>query len=525
MFLKNADPIRSPESRPRWSITQRLVFTYTLSAFAMLAITAIFLNWTLHSFLLKAQRDYIDDRIRVYRAIIEHSPNYIYYIMQDIEWQGSFVQYPQYYARLLNDKCHIIIETARMNELIPPERFPDACNFKKVRKDRANNVYQGKNGRSFLLESFWTKAVHPEERIAIQIAIDITAHEAIIKTNQRRMVGIIMFGILFAIMFSVIVARRVLSPLNELAETAKNITIEKISAPDADPMAVPVERRESGKQGGRLKRYYLMRGTDPQSWPVELQALASAFNDMLHRLQDSFTRLSEYTSNLAHELRTPINNMMGEAEVALSQPRSAEEYRKILESGLEESMRLSRMIDSLLFLARAEHSVTQVELFPFDPIEEIERVCSFYEPLAEEKQAKITWSGSGTVHGDPVLFRRVMSNLVSNALYYAPQGVKITIEVETCADNYTEVRVADTGYGLTEDELKHIFNRFYRVMSSRSHNPQGSGLGLSIVKSIMDLHDGTIRLQSVVGEGTTIILRFPLSPRKPDVPPQREPVR
>lgn len=515
MFLKNADPDQVKEPRPRWSITQRLVFTYTLSAFAMLAITAVFLNWTLHSFLLKAQRDYIDDRIRVYRAIIEHSPNFIYFIMQDIEWQGSFVQYPQYYSRLLNDKCHIIIETAHMNELIPINSFPDACNFKKERKNRSANVYESKNGRTFLLESFWTKAVHPAQEIAIQIAIDITAHEAIIKTNQRRMIAVIMFGIVFAILFSVVVARRVLRPLNELAETAKNITIEKISATDSDPMATPVERRDGEKQSGRLRRYYLMKGTDPQSWPVELQALASAFNDMLHRLQDSFTKLSEYTSNLAHELRTPINNMMGEAEVALSQARSAEEYRKVLESGLEENMRLSRMIDALLFLARAEHSANQIELTAFDTMEEIKRVCSFYEALAEEKQAEMNISGSGIVYGDPVLFRRVMSNLVSNAIYYAPAGVKISIDVVTDENNYTEVRVSDTGYGLTQDELHHIFNRFYRVMSSRSRNPQGSGLGLSIVKSIMDLHEGTINLQSVPGEGTTITLRFPPVPIQP----------
>lgn len=485
MSSKNAEPEPPTEPRRRWSITQRLVVTYTLSAFAMLAITAVFLNWTLHSSLLKAERDYIDDRIRVYRAIIEHSPDFLYFILQDIEWQGSFVKFPQYYARLLNDKCHIIIETAHMNELIHPNRFPDPCIFKEETKERPrsdkNIVYRSENGRSYLLESYWTETVHPSQRIAIQIAIDITAQEGIIQTNQRQMIAIIMLGIVFAVLFSVVVARRVLSPLNELAETAKQITIDEIS----------------------------MGATDPNRWPVELQALAIAFNDMLGRLKDSFTRLSQYTSNLAHELRTPINNLMGEAEVALSQERTIADYRKVLESGLEEHMRLSHMIDSLLFLARAEHSANLIERLLFDPLEEVEKVYSFYEALAEEKQAELSCSGGGLLYGDPILFRRIMNNLVSNALYYSSPGVKIKIGVKKTEDGFLEIMVNDTGYGIAEEDLNRIFDRFYRVMRSRSSNPQGSGLGLSIVKSIMDIHNGTVTIRSVPGQGTTVILRFP----------------
>ncbi|HEY3307050.1 MAG TPA: heavy metal sensor histidine kinase [Desulfuromonadaceae bacterium] len=485
-------PAGSELPRRRWSITQRLVITYTFSAIAMLAITAVFLNWTLHSSLLKAEEDYIDDRIRVYRAIIEHSPDFLYSIMQDIEWQGSFVKFPQYYARILNERCHTIIETIHMNELIPPERFPDPCIFTKAEQERTRArkhvVYVGRNGRSYLLESYWTEKLQPQQRVAIQIAVDITSQESLIRTNQQRMVAIIMLGIIFAGLFSVIVARRVLSPLNELAETAKQITFDKIS----------------------------ISATDPESWPVELQTLALAFNDMLARLRDSFTRLSQYTSNLAHELRTPINNLMGEAEVALSQERSLEEYRNVLESGLEEHMRLSRMIDALLFLARAEHPSHLMEHVIFSPLEEIERVCSFYEALAEEKQARFSWGGSGKIEGDPTLFRRIMSNLISNALYYSGAGVNIDMQVKESA-RFTEITVSDSGYGIAEEDLSKIFDRFYRVMTSRSSNPQGSGLGLSIVKSIMDLHHGTVSIRSAHGQGTTITLRFP-SPRSTKKP-------
>ncbi len=488
MSSKSAEQAPHSEPRRRWSITQRLVVTYTLSAVAMLAITAIFLNWTLHSSLHKAEQDYIDDRIRVYRGIIEHSPEFLFFIMQDIEWQGSFVKYPQYYARLLNDQCHIMIETAHMNKLIPVESFPDACVTKETLKghpkSEKNFVYRGENGRSYLLETYWTKTVQPSQNIAIQIAIDITSQENIIQTNNRQMIGIILAGILFAVLFSVVVARRVLRPLSELADTAKQISMDKIS----------------------------MRATDPESWPVELQTLAIAFNEMLGRLENSFICLFHSAANLAHALRTPINILMGEAEVALSQERSPDEYRKVLESSMEEHMRLSRLIEAVFFLSRAENPSAAIERTMFDPLEEVEKVFSFYEALAADKKAELTCHGNGLVSGDRIFVRRVISNLVSNALYYSAHGVKIDITVRKLEDNSIELIVSDTGFGIDEKSLSRIFERFFREETSNVCNPEGSGLGLSIVKCIMDLHKGTVTIQSVLGKGTTISCVFPPGP-------------
>jgi len=480
MSLKSAEKASRPKVFQRWSITRRLVVTYTLSAFAMLAISAVFLTWTLHVSLLKGEKDYIDDRIRVYQAIIEHSPDFGYFIMHDIEWEGAFVKYPQYYARLLDDRCRTIIETAHMNELIPPENFPDPCVFNIETQKRSRSVKNVINGRTYLLESYWAETVHSARRIAIQIAIDITAQENIIKTNQQRMIAIIILGIVFAALYSLIVARRVLSPINQLAETAKKISIEQIDV-----------------------------RTDPKLWPLELQDLAVAFNDMLNRIEDSFNRLSHSVSNLAHELRTPVSNLMGEAEVALSHERTTEEYRKVLESSLEENMRLSRLIEAILFLARAENPATHLERTVFNPLEEIDKVCSYYEALAADKKAQLSYHGNGLLNGDRVLFRRAISNLVSNALYYSSPGVAIDINVRPVEDDYLEVIISDTGYGITESDLRRIFDRFFRVSTSPANNPQGSGLGLSIVKSIMDMHNGTISIQSVYGQGSTITLRFP----------------
>jgi two-component system heavy metal sensor histidine kinase CusS len=245
---------------------------------------------------------------------------------------------------------------------------------------------------------------------------------------------------------------------------------------------------------------------------LELQALAVAFNDMLNRLEDSFTRLSHSASNLAHALRTPINNLMGEAEVALSQERSKDEYRKVLESSLEEHLRLSRLIEAIFFLARAENPATHLDRSLFNPMEEVDKIFSFYEAVAADKKAQLNSYGSGLIYGDRMLIRRAISNLVSNALYYSTPGVTIDVNIRQTDDNSLEIIVSDTGYGITERDLTRIFDRFFRVATSHVNNPQGSGLGLSIVKSIMDLHNGTINIQSVYGQGTTITLRFPGPP-------------
>jgi two-component system, OmpR family, heavy metal sensor histidine kinase CusS len=475
----------------RWSISRRLILSYTLSACVMLAITFAFLNWTIRDTLITAENDYINDRIRVFRAIIESRSDYIDVIRHDIEWEGAYVTFPEYYARIQDTHCSTLVETPGMFDLIPPHQFPAACELGKEIQNQSvpekSIYYRGKNGRLYLLKSYWTDTVNPSQRLSIQMAIDINSEKGIVQTNQQRMLTISILGILFSVLFSFVVARKVLLPLSELAGLAKRITIDKIS----------------------------LRTNDPLRWPVELRAPAIAFNDMLDRLKNSFTHISQYTSNLAHELRTPINNLMGEAEVALSQERTPEEYRKILESGLEEHMRLARMIDALLFLARAEHPANQIESSLFDPMEEITKVCSFYEALAEEKQAHITWNGDGLLYGDPILFRRVMNNLVSNALYYSSSGVRIDISVKKSGDNFLVVVVSDTGHGIPQEDLNNIFDRFYRVMNSRSNNPQGSGLGLSIVKFIMELHNGTVTIQSVPSQGTTVTLRFPGPPPEP----------
>ena len=247
----------------------------------------------------------------------------------------------------------------------------------------------------------------------------------------------------------------------------------------------------------------------PADWPRELQPVAIAFDDMLDRLEDSFTRLSQFSADLAHELRTPLANIRGEAEVALTRPRSPNEYEAVIESSVAECARLSGIIDNLLFLARAEAAESKVQRSLFDGRSAIERIAAYNEAIAEERQLTITCQGEGEVYADPILFGRAVSNLVDNAVRFTPDGGQIAIVLTANAQG-AEVVVSDTGCGIPAAHISRIFDRFYRVDPSRS--TEGTGLGLALVKSIADLHAGSISVESEVGRGTAVTIRFPGQP-------------
>ena len=227
---------------------------------------------------------------------------------------------------------------------------------------------------------------------------------------------------------------------------------------------------------------------------------------MLARLEDSFTHLSQFSADLAHELRTPISNIRGEAEVTLTRPRTSENYRNVIESITGECERLSGIVENLLFLARAEATDRQIQkdIFPVRPV--IEKIASYYRTIAEERGISITNEGDGDVYADPLLFDRALSNLLDNALRFTPDRGKITIRSRSRNDR-TELAVEDTGCGIAPHHLSRIFDRFYRVDSSRSS--KGTGLGLALVKSITDLHGGSATATSELNRGTTITLTFP----------------
>jgi two-component system heavy metal sensor histidine kinase CusS len=232
---------------------------------------------------------------------------------------------------------------------------------------------------------------------------------------------------------------------------------------------------------------------------------------MLDGLEESFERISRFSADIAHDLRTPVNNIRGEAEVALARARTVEEYRDVLGSCLEEAVRLSNLIGDLLFLARAESPLALLHRERTDVAQLLTRVREYYEASAADAGVVLTttYPREAVIAGvDQSLILRALSNLVSNAVAHTPSGGSIQMAAKTNLSNI-HIEVSDTGIGIQADALPRVFDRFFRVDASRSQTFGGTGLGLAIVQSIALLHGGNVQIASKPGEGTRVTISLP----------------
>ncbi|TKI06535.1 heavy metal sensor histidine kinase [Martelella alba] len=227
-----------------------------------------------------------------------------------------------------------------------------------------------------------------------------------------------------------------------------------------------------------------------QGAPPELHQVIRSFNAMLDRLADGYQRLSRFSADLAHDIRTPVNALMGHCQVALYQRRPAQEYESVLVRISEELERISRMVENILFLARAGEAQSAIAPTPLPLMAELQRVADYFEGLAEERGLTLTCRGEGTVRADAMLLRRALSNLVDNAVRYADADSAIVLEGRR-RNNGLLIEVINRGPPIPARHLDKLFDRFYRVDAARTSSGNASGLGLSIVRAIMQLHRGS----------------------------------
>ena len=247
---------------------------------------------------------------------------------------------------------------------------------------------------------------------------------------------------------------------------------------------------------------------DPGRVPVELERLVLSFNHMLERIEDVFTRQSNFSADIAHEIRTPITNLVTQTEIALSQTRNQKELEEVLYSNLEEFSRMSRMVSDMLFLAQADNNQLTPEQKTMNLVDEVNKVFDFFEAWAEEQAVTLRLSGSaGWVTGDPLMLRRAIGNLLSNAIRYTPAQQAVTIHIHERQGQVTLV-VETPGKPIAAEHLPRLFDRFYRVDPSRQRSGEGSGIGLAIVKSIVTAHHGSVAVESD-SRSTRFILTLP----------------
>ena len=306
--------------------------------------------------------------------------------------------------------------------------------------------------------------------VVVAVALNVMVHHTFMTGFYEILWLAIAAGILSIGLLGWIAARRGLAPIRDMTGVAQSITASRLHD------RLPAD-----------------------SLPSELVDLAKAFNDMLARLEDSFRRLSEFSSDLAHELRTPIASLMTQTQVALSRSRSAEEYREVLYSNSEEYERLARMIADMLFLAKADHGLIVPRSEPIELATEVRELFEFYDALAEDHGVKLVLDGQGDVDGDRLMIRRALSNLLSNAINHTPRGGAINVRVEVGSDGAVRVSVENDGDGIAPEHLARLFDRFYRIDPSRQRSTDGAGLGLAITKSIVAAHNGMVQAFSAGG--------------------------
>lgn len=248
--------------------------------------------------------------------------------------------------------------------------------------------------------------------------------------------------------------------------------------------------------------------------PAKFMGIIEEFNNMLARIEDVFQRQRNFTADIAHEMRTPITNLVTQSQIALNSARTTEEYREILYSNLEEYERLSKMISDMLFLAQTDNKQMIPELVDLDLAKEITTIFEYFEPLGEEKNIELKLEGKAPIiQGDPLMLGRVISNLLSNAIRYTPENKNITITLSQPNKKYVKITIANPGQKIDAEHLPKLFDRFYRPDKSRQRNGEGAGIGLAIVKSIVETHQGTIRAESD-DVSTRFIINLPIKLNK-----------
>lgn len=258
-----------------------------------------------------------------------------------------------------------------------------------------------------------------------------------------------------------------------------------------------------------------------QGHPIELEPVARAFNHMLDRLEDSFSRLSGFSSDVAHDLREPIHRLLIAAEVTLSRPRSAGEYRAAIEASMPVYERMGRLIENILFLARADSQQSALHAAPVPLAQRLQAIAAFFELLAQEQgvQLALQVAPGAVVWADDALLTRATGNLLTNAIRHARKGSTVVVSAEVSPAGAGCISVANEGDPIAPEHQARIFERTYRVGSPSAEAAAGAGLGLAIVKSAMELHGGSATVRSAPGQPTVFTLAFPAPPARHSPPP------
>lgn len=473
------------------SIALRLTCAYALFTFTLVLLTSALLYLTLANGLYDEDVRDLADNLNNARLLVEAAGG-SWTPSPQLERPGwAPPQQPQIYLRLMDSQGRVLTETPGMGAALAR---PSALELKQLRSPGvARRELRSPSGEPYLSLLVPVQRAAPSGPLFMQVAMDREHDEGLLVLYRGRLWLIFGACLLLCSAAGYLIAHAGLRPLQSIASTA-----------------------------ARIRSSTLYERIQTAGLPAELAGLAATFNSMLDRLEQSFAHISQFSDDVAHELRTPVNNLRGEIEVALAKPRTAEDYSEILVSCLEECRRIGRLIQTLLFLARADASASALVRESVDVAAELATVDDYYGAAAADAGVSLTIRCPAALKAplNRTLFQQAVGNLVSNAIAHTPAGGRVTVSADA-APGHLLVRVSDTGCGIAPQHLPQVFERFYRVDPARGQSSQnvGShpgknagqhvGLGLAVVRSIATRHGGSVGITSEIGRGTEVRLLLP----------------
>ncbi|MEO4208581.1 heavy metal sensor histidine kinase [Acinetobacter pittii] len=435
------------------AISFRIAIIFTLSTVVILMIMGLVIHQlVMHNFETQ-DRTQLEGKIQLLHNLLEQNPSN----SEDLNL---------YLKDALVGHHDLIVQIERPTGQIIFSSAPAIINSQSLIKSKYNPWIEWKMENKTYRGLIYNKASDQNNNIStaqIIVGVDTSDHIHFLNEFRRQLLYIGIIGTICLMLLGWFAAWRGLRPVQKMAKVAEGISAQHLS-----------ERLEV------------------DNTPTELKSLAIAFNDMLDRLETAVGKLSDFSSDLAHEMRTPINNLMTQTQVCLSRTRDITTYQEILFSNLEEFERLARMVSDMLFLAKAEHGLHRANLQRVNLVKEVSALFDFYDAIAAEKGMSLKQTGQGYVEGDPSMLRRALNNLLSNAIKYGKSDSIIKINCQQNNDA-TILTIENESSPLSQEQLTRLFDRFYRTDTSRQRVEEGTGLGLAITKSILDVHGATIQ--------------------------------
>ena len=506
--------MRPPERPGRLSLTRRLTLFFTaIAALVVLGLGGLFLAETRHHF-VELDRMLLDDKRLQVEEILRNAAS-----KDEVRWRldEALGHHQDMQAVVTDEQQAVVLRSIAPGLQLPLEPAaaadpqPGARHSHRADAASAASAASGEFGTwredrtEFHTLRFSTTPAHASAPWQVWLATDTRHHEVFLARLGRSLAVYVLAALVVCGLLSWFAARQGLAPLRQMKTRAARVSGRKLTE------RMPVD-----------------------AVPVEMADLAQELNRMLDRLQDDFQRLTDVASDLAHELRTPISNLLTQTQVVLATRRDAATYRDTLASNAEEYQRLARMVEDMLFLARTEHGVDLPNRETFPARQQVRTLLDFYEVVADERRIRLELHGDGPIDGDRLMFHRAVSNLLSNALRHTPDGGEVIVRIAAdsapgAADDpggdgegaarpgaarpsperWTTVEVENTGPDLDPMILPRLFDRYYRADQARAHrDSEGSGLGLAITRTIVEAHGGRATVASSGGR-TRFRLSFP----------------